>query len=407
MKIMDASYRWLMDEKKKTRSSNNVIENSFTIIFTATSLLIAILYVVNSFLVLPYINYISIMLYLSTMLPFLQESCRGLGMKKLYAVSGVLLSLFMVFFSILGVFLFENKVAAILLSYIISYALVIIILLVKGRFATRIKFNFQDTKGKFEMLAYSIPLLFNAVSWWVINASDRYIILYFLEVDQNGIYAISSRFPAIIVIVNSVIMLAWQDMVIDSGDNDGNYFSNVFDKFLTFELTFAAICAAISQVLVTNFVGNDFYDAWLYMPLLFVGVSFSALSGFLGAGYLKFKKTRGIFYTSLIAALINLSITIIGMPFIGLYAAALGTLIGFLAMFIIRYVQIKKVLNLKIDLVKIIFLILYSLIIISCLIYVPQFEYLILTVTLLIFFWQNRSLFAFFYKLGIKKLSKN
>lgn len=48
-----------------------------------------------------------------------------------------------------------------------------------------------------EMLAYSVPLIPNAISWWIANTSDRILILMFLGSAANGIYAAANKIPTI------------------------------------------------------------------------------------------------------------------------------------------------------------------------------------------------------------------
>ena len=45
-----------------------------------------------------------------------------------------------------------------------------------------------------EMLAYSLPLVPNSLSWWVIGASDKTVVSWFLGVSQNGILSVSQKF---------------------------------------------------------------------------------------------------------------------------------------------------------------------------------------------------------------------
>ena len=63
---------------------------------------------------------------------------------------------------------------------------------------------------------YSIPLIPNSISWFLINIANKYIILSKLGISDNGIYALSTRFPTIIGVISSVFILAWQDFIINN-----------------------------------------------------------------------------------------------------------------------------------------------------------------------------------------------
>ena len=48
------------------------------------------------------------------------------------------------------------------------------------------------------MYQYSIPLVPNGISWWIVNVSDRTIITAIIGTAANGIYAVSNKFPTIL-----------------------------------------------------------------------------------------------------------------------------------------------------------------------------------------------------------------
>lgn len=60
------------------------------------------------------------------------------------------------------------------------------------------------------MLAYSVPLIPNGIMWWVVNASDRYIIGYFLGYEATGIYSVAAKFPTLLTMLYGIFFQAWQ-----------------------------------------------------------------------------------------------------------------------------------------------------------------------------------------------------
>lgn len=45
------------------------------------------------------------------------------------------------------------------------------------------------------MVLYSLPLIPNAILWWVMQVSDRYILTLFLGVAANGLYTVAAKIP--------------------------------------------------------------------------------------------------------------------------------------------------------------------------------------------------------------------
>ena len=64
------------------------------------------------------------------------------------------------------------------------------------------------------MLRYSVPLVPSALSWWVISASDRYVIRWILGSASNGIYAVAHKFPSILQIMFTMFNNAWTDLAL-------------------------------------------------------------------------------------------------------------------------------------------------------------------------------------------------
>ena len=61
------------------------------------------------------------------------------------------------------------------------------------------------------MYKYSIPLIPNQLSWWIVSTSDRLIISYLLSVAQNGVYAVANKFSSMCITVFNIFNLTWTE----------------------------------------------------------------------------------------------------------------------------------------------------------------------------------------------------
>ena len=204
------------------------------------------------------------------------------------------------------------------------------------------------------MLKYSIPLIPNSVIWWVINVSDRTLVTVFLGVAANGIYAISTKFPSVIMTIYSVFNLSWQETVsLHIHDSDGEAFiNNTFNKLIEF---FASLTIGLISVMWFAFpimINSQYIDALKYVPILAVGSFFNVFVGMIGALYVGLKRTNAIATTSIAAGIINFLINICLIRRLGLYAASVSTLVAFLIMAIYRGVSIKNYFNLQLNIKK-------------------------------------------------------
>lgn len=397
--ISSGAYRWLLGlDKSNNEEIEKIISSSFFII-TIGLIISAFIYgIISLFHSFEYSIYLLLLVITSSYLPYFQILLRGFENAKLYTISGLLNASLLLISNLAFLLIFDLGIKGLFLASIVSNTLTILFILFRGRIISFIIVKFFSKKLSKEMLSFSIPLVPNMISWWLVNSADKYLIVYFLTSEMNGLYAISSRFPTIITLVNSIFILAWQDhTILAKGDKKQkvNYDSKIFDMYVNFEFSIVFILIAASEMTVRFLIAPEFYESYKYMPLIYIGVAFSAFSGYFGASFIKEKKTKIILFSSLIGGLTNLLVCFILIKTIGLHASALGTLISFVVMFGIRVVQSSSFFKIKIDFKKI------SLLSLIALVYalIISFEFLFITkilfvLSLILFCLLNKKLLS-------------
>ena len=118
---------------------------------------------------------------------------------------------------------------------------------------------------------------------------------------------------------------------------------------------------------------------------------FQSLALFYGVGYLYAKETKKILYTTLVGSLASIVLGIILVPFIGLFGAAIASLLGFFIMFIMRLIQTRKYFTISFPINKSIYLI-SGILVCDILNYFESFYLQISNIVfaLLIFYFANR-----------------
>ena len=146
------------------------------------------------------------------------------------------------------------------------------------------KFNFTLLKS---MLIYSIPLIFNSISWWIISFSDRIIIDIFYTTSDVGLYSVAAKFPAIISIGLSVFTQAWIMSAVREYENDRNseFFNKVYKIYIGILLSVTPFIILIIKHLIKIYIGNSFQDSWVFVPYLLIGTAFMGISNFYGGIY--------------------------------------------------------------------------------------------------------------------------
>ncbi|PFP30853.1 hypothetical protein COJ96_02495 [Bacillus sp. AFS073361] len=293
---------------------------------------------------------------------------RGLKNSQTYAFVGIINSIAILVFSLLFLKIFHLGLNGLFISTILAMVISIIYMQYKINIIQYININFYNKKLKIELIKYSIPLIPNVISWWVMNLSDRYFIGFYLGTEANGLYAIANKLPTIMFLANTIFYLAWQESAIMNFNNKDRdrYYSKMFNGYLKFLISFSIVLLSFSEIAFMLLIDNKYHHALQFVPLLYLGTIFSAFSSFYGTGYQSAKDTRGAFTTSVYAAVINGVLNLLLLPIIGLQGASISTMLAFLIMWLLRIKQTKKYFNISIDF-KSLFILLSMFVIVLCL----------------------------------------
>lgn len=349
MKISDAAYRWIIKEKE-----NEVpyISATYKLLLRNCFLCAVLLFGINHFIPVWNCYYFIAILIGDRMLECLQKLLRGLKNQKLFAASGLFHTIVLVGLNFYKVCVLKEGVIALLQSSVISiYATIALVLLLEKRLR-KVDFKPNYKQHQREMLRYSVPLVPSTLSWWVMSASDRYVIRWIIGSVANGIYSVAYKFPSVLQTIFTMFNNAWTDMALaelGKGEQSEEYTKTIFQQL--YKVSFGMVFVLIPLTkLVMNVILSDSYKvASIYIGFLYLGTVFQGFSSFSSIGYLQGKQTGGAAKTSVYGAAVNLGIDLICIKFIGLFAAALSTFLGFFVMWITRMRDIKDVFPIKID----------------------------------------------------------
>ena len=352
LSLTEGIYRWLVDSgKTEAGYQERVIATcNKTILFT-TGISLSIFCCINIFFNFQYAALIGI-LFLSTVVYLLNlDALRGLSNNKLYAISGLVNSVICLLIEVIGLVFLQAGVEVLLYAKIISNILTTLLIFLKqDQIKNSIKYPFDKVLAK-EVLRYSLPLIPNTISWWIVNFSNRYIILGFLGKSYNGIYTVSNKFPTVITVLTGIVYMALQEVIIKEyhSDDRDEFFSRVFEKYYVFLFSLIICAIPATKVIIQLFVSADYLPAWKFTGFLYLSTVFSALASFLGFGYSILKDTKRSVKSTVFAAVTNISINIALVKVIGLHAASFSTLMSYIVLFVVRIFHSKKYYNIKID----------------------------------------------------------
>lgn len=275
---------------------------------------------------------------------------RGLGFSVKFAIASFISASATTILNVIALLLLRMGLQGLFLSTLTAQFLTLLYLVISSK--SWLYFSFKGVSlGVFKNICtYSIPLIPNNLAWWVVNASDRTIIAHFLGTAANGIYSVANKFPNVFINFYNILNLSWTETVsLHYNDEDR-------DEFLTETMTsffklFAAACFGIVACMpfVFSILVNVKYDAaYNQILILMYAMLFRVLVGLYSCVYVAQKNAKKIAYTSISAAIINIVVDVILINKIQVFAASISTLIAFLSMFIVRYIDINKTVRMRI-----------------------------------------------------------
>ena len=393
MQISDAAFRWMV-----TNDDNIVpcVSATYKLLAVNCTITAGIILLINCFVPITYCYYFIAILILGRILGSMQKLLRGLKNQKLYATSGLVYTSVFLVLNLVFICGLHQGVEALLWSSIIANIVAIGLILLCEKSLRKVDIKSSHRKLQKEMLKYSMPLVPSTLNWWVMGASDRYVILFFLGSAANGIYAVANKFPSILSTVFLMFNNSWTDMSLadsDSKEDYSAYYSSVFKQLYVLSFTSVILLIPATKVVATLILSTAYKEASVYIAFLYLGAVFQAFSSFYGVGYLKDKSTSGAASTSVYGAIVNLAVNILCIEFIGIHAASISTFLGFFAMWAIRRQQMKKSLLIDIQWSLFIFLFAVSVLLSVVSIWTNVAIDLCLTVLGVVFFiWANRGL---------------
>lgn len=344
-------FRWLIDSRGKEKDTKKLISNNFFVLFISLSIFSILYVIVTSFINIPFRWLILVDIIICVLSGNFLQIARGFGKTLDFSISCMLTGLTTVLSNIIMICHFNMGANGMIISMALANFVCTLYLFIRLKLYRMINFKLVDKKLLKDMYKYSIPLIPNNVSWWIVNVSDRTIISFILGSSFNGLYAISNKFSTIISSLTGVFNLSWSESAalhINSTDRD-EFFSDVFNTIMKLFTAMGVGMIACMPFVFPLLINSKYNDAYNYIPYLVLGSVFNVAICLYSQVYLAKKLSRQVATTAVIGAVINILINIVFIKYIGLYAAAISTAISYFVMMVYRHIDLKKYVNIKIS----------------------------------------------------------
>jgi O-antigen/teichoic acid export membrane protein len=291
-------------------------------------------------------------------------------------------------FSVFLIYFFSFKADGRIFGGILSFLLIIPLVIYSQKDNFFLKFRFNDLKKSIRL---SLPLMPDSIIGLINNSFDKIILNSFLGLSSLGLYDIANRFSNVYKQVLDSIIPTWTPYFMNKSeekDEDSKKkISNRYKIVTTMFVIFAAIFVSYIEEIVTLLTTVEFHKSIYIIPMIVFFTLTIHCFTILGKGQILYaKKTKHLFYSSLIACILNIILNFILIPLYGIIGAVLAT--GFTGILSTIYISIigQKLHSIPVN-------------------FFNQFyQLLIFAFFLIILFILMKSQINFFYKLSIKSI---
>lgn len=347
--IQDATLRFALDKKNK---SGEVLKNTLLILIIGSGIS-CILYPIMSLYraINGWTQYLLILTIVYMIRNAFSIYLKAIGKTKLFAIDSILYTLFLMISNIAFLTFAKWGLKGYFYANIISTIGSIVLLCIFGNVIKECIKNTVNYKLLKEMIIYSLPMILNNVSWWIINSSDKVMIEYFDSASASGIYSVASKIPSVLTTLTNIFNQAWIISSVSEYDTtrDGTFYSRIFMVFNCMLIMVASGIVLIIKPFMQVYVGMEFVKSWEYIPLLLLGSIFQSYAAFFGAIYTSAKKNVSIMLTTMFAAVVNIILNTILIPIIGIQGAVIATAIAYFMVFVFRMIDSQKYIQFEIQ----------------------------------------------------------
>jgi len=252
--------------------------------------------------------------------------------------------------SIVYLFLFDGqKIEMLLASHLV--ALVFIASLYRQEKQPKIKLVEQLNVSEFiDIFRVSYPWFIVALMSWVMYSSDKWVLEYFFSSAVVGLYAqifkLSSAYNLIVVSTIAIVFSPYIYKSFRSASKQTTW--NMINKQAAYLCLFTSVLLlvdlAVGELIYKFVIGEKYHDAFQYNYLIVINFMLMAIIGYYGYVFVYHNRTKYIQMTLFFGAVLNLLISFVITPRLGIYGVVFSSLVSQLCMLCYTITRAKKML---------------------------------------------------------------
>lgn len=243
-----------------------------------------------------------------------QQFVRSIDKMLVYSLSGVVLTISQVCFSFIWIPLWGVRgfVVATIVSNVVAF---VYSLLHSGAYRY---LSLRETRLCYlkEMLKYSIPLIPNGIMWFLIGSLNRPVMEAYGGLFIIGLFAVANKFPSLLNMLYLLFQQAWMISALEEAKSThyAQFYNRLLKLVFMMQVLGALILTLSGKFIVRQFTTTDYFDAWVYIPILLIGVLFSNVATFVGTNFAVTRESKYYFYSTVWAGVASVLFNFLLIP---------------------------------------------------------------------------------------------
>ncbi len=193
------------------------------------------------------------------------------------------------------------------------------------------------------MLRYGVPLIPVSLSMWVLQLADRFFVLHYRSLSELGVYAVGVKLANLLFLGVTGFALAWSPLMLELHKRDQaeeRAFRGRVLTYVTFALCLGAVVLSVfAREFFLTVTSKSYARAYEVVGLSAGAVVALGINSVTMSGISISRKTIHFARYAVIAALLNIGLNFVLIPWLGIVGAALATFLSYSALAVLYYVR--------------------------------------------------------------------
>ena len=280
--IWDGMFRFIYDYKRVQDKYRIVTNGLLVCIFSI--ILYQLLFLITIFFVnIPYFYLVNIYGITIAFQYIFGTIARTFKENKLYMVSGVINTFINLSINLLLILIFkQNNIGTLLISVIIGNFIQCLIISIKLKIFKNIHKEYISHELIKKMIKFSLPIAISTISYWLLSGYTKVAISKNLGYSSNGVFAIATKLASTIVLVVSVLQMAWHEISFESADKEDRraFYEKGLNAFMILLAISSFVIIVITKLFFNILVKGEYVGAKEVLPIVIIYTAINAFSGF-------------------------------------------------------------------------------------------------------------------------------